>query len=159
MANSRAEAVAALEQRIGHDFRDKALLERALTHASVGEGAPPGAHGPRDNERLEFLGDSIVNMLVAQALYQRWPKADEGALTRALAAYRAEMDEDFPQDPVRQLTEVLRSMARAWDAPTARLLRQAKGAPADAALGLVVQDMALALGPGFTLSVLPITVA
>ncbi len=41
-------------------------------------------------------------------------------------------------------------MARAWDGPTARLLRQAKGAPADAPLGLVVQDMALALGPGVT---------
>ncbi|MGR3721002.1 MAG: putative PEP-binding protein, partial [Paracoccus sp. (in: a-proteobacteria)] len=61
-----------------------------------------------------------------------------------------EMDEDFPQDPARQLAEVLRSMARAWDGPSARLLRQAKGAPADAPLGLVVQDMALALGPGLS---------
>ncbi|MDO5621321.1 MAG: PEP-utilizing enzyme [Paracoccus sp. (in: a-proteobacteria)] len=65
-------------------------------------------------------------------------------------AYRNETDEDFPQDPARQLAEVLRSMARAWDGPTARLLRQAKGAPADAPLGLVVQEMALALGPGIT---------
>ncbi|MFD1880354.1 putative PEP-binding protein [Paracoccus pacificus] len=73
-----------------------------------------------------------------------------GALERALRAYRAETDEDFPQDPVRQLTEVMRSMARAWEGTTARLLRQAKGAPADAALGLVIQDMALALGPGIT---------
>ncbi|HRO15842.1 MAG TPA: PEP-utilizing enzyme, partial [Paracoccus sp. (in: a-proteobacteria)] len=46
--------------------------------------------------------------------------------------------------------EVLRSMARAWEGATARLLRQAKGAPTDAPLGLVVQDMALALGPGVT---------
>ncbi|MBU2956708.1 PEP-utilizing enzyme [Paracoccus sp. 1_MG-2023] len=70
------------------------------------------------------------------------------ALRRALEIYRAETDEDFPQDPVKQLSDVLRSMARAWDGPTARLLRQAKGAPADAPLGLVVQEMALALGPG-----------
>ncbi|WP_410218674.1 putative PEP-binding protein [Paracoccus sp. (in: a-proteobacteria)] len=70
------------------------------------------------------------------------------ALAQALRCYRDEMDEDFPQDPAVQLSEVLRSMARAWDGPTARLLRQAKGAPADAPLGLVVQDMALALGPG-----------
>ncbi|WP_112873773.1 putative PEP-binding protein [Paracoccus endophyticus] len=74
----------------------------------------------------------------------------DATLADALAAYRDETDEDFPQDPARQLAEVLRSMARAWDGPSARLLRQAKGAPADASLGLVVQDMALALGPGVT---------
>ena len=74
---------------------------------------------------------------------------DDG-LAAALRAYEAETDEEFPQDPARQLAEVLRSMARAWDGPTARLLRQAKGAPAYAPLGLVVQDMALAIGPGVT---------
>ena len=74
----------------------------------------------------------------------------EGALERALAAYRDETDEEFPQDPARQLADTLRYMARTWEGPTARLLRQAKGAPADAPLGLVVQEMALALGPGVT---------
>ncbi len=59
-----------------------------------------------------------------------------------------ETDEPFPQDPAVQLAEVLRSMARAWDGTTARLLRQAKGAPADAGLGLVVQAMALGVGQG-----------
>ncbi|MFB2531066.1 putative PEP-binding protein [Paracoccus sp. p4-l81] len=73
-----------------------------------------------------------------------------GALAAALSAYHAETDEDFPQDPARQLADVLRSMARAWEGPTARLLRQAKGAPADAALGLIVQTMAKALGPGLS---------
>ncbi|WP_277024845.1 MULTISPECIES: putative PEP-binding protein [Paracoccus] len=72
----------------------------------------------------------------------------DGALADALRCYHDEMDQPFPQDPVEQLNQVLRSMARAWDGPTARLLRQAKGAPADAPLGLVVQEMALALGPG-----------
>lgn len=62
--------------RIGHPFADPDLLQQALTHRSA---------GTPNNERLEFLGDSIVNMMVAQALYQRWPKADEGALTRARA--------------------------------------------------------------------------
>ncbi len=61
---------------IGHPFRNPDLLAQALKHRSAG--AP-------HNERLEFLGDSIVNMLVAEALFQRWPKADEGALTRARA--------------------------------------------------------------------------
>jgi pyruvate,orthophosphate dikinase len=73
-----------------------------------------------------------------------------GALERALAAYRQELDEPFPQDPVHQLAQVLRSMARAWEGTTARLLRQAKGAPVDAVLGLVVQDMALGIGPGLS---------
>ncbi|PZS65155.1 ribonuclease III [Stenotrophomonas maltophilia] len=61
---------------IGHAFSDPALLKQALTHRSAG--AP-------HNERLEFLGDSIVNMMAAEALYRRWPKADEGAMTRARA--------------------------------------------------------------------------
>ncbi|THD75638.1 pyruvate, phosphate dikinase [Thalassobius vesicularis] len=69
-------------------------------------------------------------------------------LSEALRAYEDETEEEFPQDPAVQLGEVLRSMARAWEGTTARLLRQAKGAPADAGLGLVVQEMALGLGLG-----------
>jgi pyruvate,orthophosphate dikinase len=70
------------------------------------------------------------------------------ALRRALAAYEDETDEPFPQSARAQLGEVLRSMARAWEGTTARLLREAKGAPADAGLGLVVQKMALGVGNG-----------
>ncbi len=62
--------------RIGHDFADPALCQRALTHRSAGS---------RNNERLEFLGDGLVNMIVAEALYLRHPTADEGWLTRARA--------------------------------------------------------------------------
>lgn len=65
-----------LVDRIGHGFVNQGLLAQALTHRSAG--AP-------HNERLEFLGDSVVNLLVAEALFERWPKADEGALTRARA--------------------------------------------------------------------------
>ncbi|MGI3184527.1 putative PEP-binding protein [Nioella aestuarii] len=64
----------------------------------------------------------------------------------ALNHFEDEMEEPFPQDVETQLTEVLRSMARAWEGTSARLLRQAKGAPADAGLGLVVQRMALSIG-------------
>ena len=76
--------------------------------------------------------------------------AGEGreALDQSLRAYEAETEEPFPQDPVTQLTAVLRSMARAWEGTSARLLRQAKGAPADAGLGLVVQQMAFGIGNG-----------
>ncbi|MEM8980456.1 MAG: putative PEP-binding protein [Pseudomonadota bacterium] len=72
----------------------------------------------------------------------------EKALNTALEAYQFETDSPFPQDPAEQLHAVLRSMARAWQGTTARLLREAKGAPADAGLGLIVQQMALGLGHG-----------
>ncbi len=72
------------------------------------------------------------------------------AVRAALETYEAETDERFPQDVTVQLAEVLRSMARAWEGTTARLLREAKGAPAEAGLGLVVQKMALGVGRGLS---------
>lgn len=72
----------------------------------------------------------------------------EDICQQALDAYEDEAEEPFPQDPAQQLGGVLRSMARAWEGTSARLLRQAKGAPADAGLGLVVQEMVLGLGLG-----------
>jgi len=60
----------------GHVFTTPSLLAQALTHRSAG--AP-------HNERLEFLGDAVLGMIVAEALYARWPRADEGSLTRARA--------------------------------------------------------------------------
>ncbi len=73
-----------------------------------------------------------------------------GALREALAVYEREMEEPFPEDPARQLSEVLRSMARAWEGTSARLLRQAKGAPLEAPLGLIVQEMAQGIGKGIS---------
>lgn len=66
-----------MDSGFGHRFGNPGLLEQALRHRSAG--AP-------HNERLEFLGDALVNLIVAQALFARWPKADEGALTRARAS-------------------------------------------------------------------------
>ncbi|ATJ82277.1 ribonuclease III [Halomonas beimenensis] len=63
-------------RRIGHDFAQPELLELALTHRSF---------GGRNNERLEFLGDSIVNFVIAEDLYQRFPQAREGQLSRLRA--------------------------------------------------------------------------
>lgn len=74
--------------------------------------------------------------------------ADAASLKVMLDTFELETDTPFPQDVSVQLAEVLRSMARAWDGTTARLLRQAKGAPANAGLGLVVQAMALGAGQG-----------
>ncbi|MEM6309864.1 MAG: putative PEP-binding protein [Pseudomonadota bacterium] len=69
-------------------------------------------------------------------------------LKESLDAYEDEAEETFPQDRARQLADVLKSMARAWDGTSARLLRQAKGAPSDAGLGLVIQQMAFGVGQG-----------
>ena len=74
-------------------------------------------------------------------------QASEQALADMKFAYEDETDEPFPQDPVKQLTDVLRSMARAWEGTSARLLRTARGAPEDAGLGLVGQEMAFGFGP------------
>jgi ribonuclease-3 len=63
-----------LSSALGHVFADAALLEQALTHRSA---------GGRNNERIEFLGDALLNLIIAEALFRRFPKADEGALTRA----------------------------------------------------------------------------
>lgn len=78
------------------------------------------------------------------------PTPGPDAVREALRTYEREQEEPFPEDPARQLAEVLRSMARAWEGTTARLLRQAKGAPAEAALGLVVQQMAQGIGQGLS---------
>ena len=72
-----------LEEKLGHRFSDRALLERALTHAS----ATPS----QSNERLEFLGDRVLGLVVAEILHSRYPHESEGALTvRFHALVRAE---------------------------------------------------------------------
>ncbi len=65
-----------LEAALGHAFGDPALLERALTHAS--------ANADRSNERLEFLGDRVLGLVVAEALVERHPFASEGELASRL---------------------------------------------------------------------------
>lgn len=65
-----------MKQRFPHRFRNESLYEQALTHRSAAR---------LNNERLEFLGDSLVNMLVAEMLYEAYPRADEGVLTRLRA--------------------------------------------------------------------------
>ena len=65
-----------LTQALGHTFNDPSLLVLALTHRSFGN---------NNNERLEFLGDSIVNFIIAEDLYLRFPQAREGQLSRLRA--------------------------------------------------------------------------
>lgn len=74
------ELAAAIEERTGHAFRDLALLSRALTHASA-----RGKSGV-DYQRLEFLGDRVLGLVVAEMLFQDFPEADEGELSVRLNA-------------------------------------------------------------------------
>jgi ribonuclease III len=78
---------------VGYSFTRPALLTQALTHRSAG--AP-------HNERLEFLGDALVNLIVAEALYAQWPQADEGALTRA----RAELVRESALAPIARTLDL-----------------------------------------------------
>jgi ribonuclease-3 len=73
-----------LEQALGHVFNDRSLLVRALTHSSsANEALLPGSVplNPRDNERLEFLGDSVLGWLVSEMLFQRFQDFSEGQLS------------------------------------------------------------------------------
>lgn len=70
--------MASASRKISHPFKDKALLKLALSHRS---------NGKTNNERLEFLGDSILGFIIAEALYQRFPQASEGELSRLRAGF------------------------------------------------------------------------
>ncbi|MGH8568237.1 MAG: ribonuclease III [Gammaproteobacteria bacterium] len=72
-----SERVLDLSARLGHRFRDAALLRAALTHSSAGE---------LNNERLEFLGDAVLALLIGETLYARFPGANEGQLSRLRAS-------------------------------------------------------------------------
>jgi ribonuclease-3 len=73
---------AALQKRLGYQFRDESLLRLALTHPSVAhESGAAEAH----NQRLEFLGDAVLQLVLTQKLYGQFPAQDEGPLTKARA--------------------------------------------------------------------------
>ncbi len=80
VTGGRAKDPQALAERLGHDFRDTALLRRALTHSS----AKTSKKVSRDNERLEFLGDRVLGLCIAELLMEAFPEASEGDLARWL---------------------------------------------------------------------------
>ncbi len=74
----------ALEQKLGYAFHDRGLLEHALTHSSYAN--EHRSQGLTSNERLEFLGDSVLGMVAADRLFREHPDMPEGELTRTRAA-------------------------------------------------------------------------
>jgi ribonuclease III len=79
---SRDAALDALQERLAYRFKDRALLERALTHKSRGDGQPGFAH----NERLEWLGDRVLGLKTAERLFTLHGREEEGALTKRFNA-------------------------------------------------------------------------
>ena len=79
-----------LEEKLGYTFQDPSLLENALTHSSRANESRGKLHS---NERLEFLGDSILGMVVADHLYRNHPDLPEGDLTRTRAAHELGLGE------------------------------------------------------------------
>ncbi len=75
-SSAPARGAALVEQRLGYQFAERALFERALTHRSF---------GADHNERLEFLGDAVLNLAVSRLLFDRFSGSDEGDLTRVRA--------------------------------------------------------------------------
>ena len=78
----RRRGDASLEERIGHRFKDKVLFDSALSHISALKGARNRAGS---YQRLEFLGDHVLGLVISDMLYRAFPKADEGELSRRLA--------------------------------------------------------------------------
>ncbi len=77
-----SDRISAFETQIGRTFKDRALLERALTHASHGDGRSRA----QSNERLEFLGDRVLGLMAANWLHQSFDSLDEGGLAHRLNA-------------------------------------------------------------------------
>lgn len=82
MDAKRAEQLQTLQQKLQYAFQDLALLDTALTHASYVKG---DGRACAHNERLEFLGDAVVELCVSEYLYKNYPDMDEGLMTRARA--------------------------------------------------------------------------
>src|SRR3954464_427730 len=76
-----------LQQRLGYTFGDRAILLQSLTHTSYGhEFLQEKSLALRDNERLEFLGDAILDVVVSDILLESFPNANEGQLSKMRAA-------------------------------------------------------------------------
>lgn len=111
-----APAGAGFLARLGHEFRDKGLLEQALTHRSA---ANPRRDMLDSNERLEFLGDRVLALVMAEWLSERFPAEREGALGKRLSVLVA--------------AETLAKVGEAIGLPAMLRVPPPRGAPACAA--------------------------
>lgn len=101
MEKSKKRDIKELEKKIGYVFKDKSLLYEALTHSSYANELTQRNIPTRSNERLEFLGDSVLEIISSTYLFTEYPDVPEGELTRlrseiictaALSSYAAEIE-------------------------------------------------------------------
>jgi pyruvate,orthophosphate dikinase len=124
----------ALERRIGPAAARARMCRFVQSYAVA-----VGGLDPEDFEALRLPGAAAAD-----------PEALAALVEAKKARYADELGAPFPDDPMDQLEAAARAMARAWRGPSARILREARGAPPDAGLGLVVQEHALGAGSGLT---------
>jgi ribonuclease-3 len=126
--NWRARKHERIEARLGYRFADPDLLERALTHSSA---ISPQKRVERSYQRLEFLGDRVLGLVVADLLYRRLPKANEGELSRALNTL------------VRR--ETCAAIARELDLSSALILGESEARTGGAQKDAILSDVAEAV--------------
>ena len=126
--SGRARALEQLEARLGYRFADRELLEQALTHTSA---VSPGRRVAKSYQRLEFLGDRVLGLVVADMLYRRLPKAAEGDLNRSFVTL------------VRK--ETCAAMARTLGVGAALNLGESEARTGGAAKDAILADVAEAL--------------
>jgi ribonuclease III len=143
--------IGGLERELGLAFHDKSLLTRALTHRSFLNENPDLPY--LDNERLEFLGDSILDFVAAEFLYQRFPEMSEGELTSLRAALvkgdtlaRFAIDLGLPQFLL---------MSHGEEAARGRMRAPLLAGAFEALIGALYLDQGLESARGFILRFLP----
>ena len=140
-----------LQAALGVTFKDKSLLTRALTHRSYLNENPDLPY--LDNERLEFLGDAVLNFVAAEYLYQRFPEMSEGDLTSLRAALvkgdtlaRFAIDLDLPRGLL---------MSRGEEAALGRARAPLLAGALEALIGALYLEQGLAAARAFVLRFLP----
>jgi ribonuclease III len=138
--------VDALEQRLGYKFRNRLLLRQALTHPSVGH---EKQRRQADNQRLEFLGDAVLQLVITEYLYSHFPQANEGALTKLRARL---VSRDALKDQAQALelgTHLL--MGRGEEASGGRVRTSALADAFEAMVGAIYLDGDFAIARDFVL--------
>ena len=128
------DALEKLTARVAYSFRDVALLERAITHSSFAQDQP----GTESNQRLEFLGDSVLQLVLTEALFQLFPTEREGPLSTRRAAlangtFLAQLAREIGLDACLRLSA-------SDDALGTRLRTSALGDAFEALIGAVFLD-------------------
>jgi ribonuclease-3 len=132
------EAVTCLERMLGHSFRDREQALTALSHASYAY----ETSGDRGNERLEFLGDAVLGLVVGEALYAAHPDWAEGQLTRTRASLvcRASLAERAREIALPELVQLGKTEQRSGGAEKDSILANAY----EAVIGALFLDAGLA---------------